>query len=242
MTKSRLRLNSNNMKTDETWAVVFDMDGTMVDNRAWHEQAWIEMGRRRGLPVTAEFYQQKLHSRGNGEIIRELFGSQVDEKFIRRFAEEKEAVYRDLYAPHVKEVSGLRTLLRDLNDEGVPCAVVSNSPRENVDFILSGLGVADCFRVILSADDVTKGKPDPELILKAAQRLGVPPYRCVVLEDSVSGFQAAEAAGALYVIVCAGADMEPVETFRDRAKRVVRDFNELNFQTLEDIAEGKNCE
>ncbi len=78
----------------------------MVDNRAWHEKAWIEMGRRRGHSITAEFYQRRLHSRINGGIIRELFGGLADEEFVRRFAEDKETVYRDLYAPHVIVCAG----------------------------------------------------------------------------------------------------------------------------------------
>ena len=89
---------------DRDWAVVFDMDGTLVDNRAWHEAAWIEMGRRYRLPITEEFYQQKLHSRSNGEIIRELFGARADEAFVRRITNEKESIYRELYAPHVREI------------------------------------------------------------------------------------------------------------------------------------------
>ena len=222
--------------------MIFDMDGTMVDNRAWHEMAWIEMGSRYGLPITTEFYQQKLHSRSNGEIICELFGAQADAGFIGRVTEEKEAVYRELYKPHVREIAGLRELLIELQDAGVPCAVVSNSPRSNVDFILEALDLNGFFRCTVAADEVTKGKPDPELIITAIQRMGLFPECCVVLEDSVSGFRAAEAAGSPYVIVSAGADEGPVETFRTRAERVVGDFTELNFQTLEKITRGKGCE
>ena len=208
-------------------AVIFDMDGTMVDNRTYHEAAWIELGRKHGLPITPEFYLRKLHSKSNREVLCELFGAEADEELIRRITDQKESIYRELYAPYVREIPGLTELLVALRKAGVSCAVVSNSPHVNVDFILERLHLHDFFRCVLSADDVAKGKPDPELFLTAVERLDASPDRCVVLEDSASGFLAAERAGISYAIITAGAEPEQVLRFQNKACAVYHDFTEV---------------
>ena len=224
---------TDNTPCRESWAAIFDLDGTMVDNRVFHQKAWIEMGRRHGLPITAELYQQRIHSRGNDVIVNELFGGHLDADNVRRMSEEKESVYRELYRPHVREVPGLSALLSALNVQDVPCGVASNSPRVNVDFVLDRLGLQDYFQFTLAVDEVTAGKPDPELLLKTADALNVPPTRCIVLEDSVSGFKSAEQAGMSFIIIEAGADPACVELHRKQAAAVKRDFVQLTPNGME---------
>jgi HAD superfamily hydrolase (TIGR01509 family) len=215
------------------WAVIFDMDGTMVDNRAFHEKAWLELGRRRGLTVlTPEYYRARVHSRSNAEIVRTLMGADATPDLIREIGTAKEALYRELYAPFVREVPGLTALLTALRAQSVPCAVVSNSPRENVAFVLSALQLEPFFTTHLSVDDVVHGKPAPDLLTKAAAIMGVAVSRCVVLEDSVSGFVAAQRAGAPYLVITAGADHDTVPLYRDAARGVHRDFTTLDPETL----------
>jgi HAD superfamily hydrolase (TIGR01509 family) len=190
------------------WAVIFDVDGTMVDNRLFHRDAWIEFGHRNGFPITAEYYSQKIHSRSNEANARLLYGDDVDSRQVACVDEEKEAIYRELFGPHLREMPGLTELLQELCDAGVPCATVSNSPHSNIGFVLDGLEIRAYFDVILSVSDVPLGKPHPDLYEAAARGLNVPVRRCVVIEDSPSGFAAAEAAGAPYVVITAGADPE----------------------------------
>jgi HAD superfamily hydrolase (TIGR01509 family) len=210
-----------------TWAAIFDVDGTMVDNRRFHEAAWLELGRRRGLPITKQFYRERIHARSNAATALVLLGRDADGPAIAALSDEKEAIYRGLFRPVMREVNGLSALLNELAEAGVPCAAVSNSPPANVDMVLDDLGLRRYFRIVLDCSQVRRGKPDPELFLTAAECLDVPIQRCLVLEDSGSGFGAAEQAGAPYVVVTAGAD--PAELrHATKAVSTVEDFTQLS--------------
>jgi HAD superfamily hydrolase (TIGR01509 family) len=219
----------------QSWAVLFDVDGTMVDNGAHHEAAWVELGRRHNLGITPEFYRQRLHARTNLTIVTALFGAATTPDLIARIGDEKERIYREGYGPVMKEVPGLGPLLTALRAASARLATVSNSPPANVDLVLDGLGIRSHFHTVVNADDVRHGKPDPEAFLTAAARLGVPIGRCVVVEDSASGFAAAERAGAPYVAMAVdgGARLPASAT---RARRVCRDFTGLTVDMLRGIA------
>jgi HAD superfamily hydrolase (TIGR01509 family) len=222
-------MNEGSLAT--TWAAVFDVDGTMVDNRRVHEAAWLELAQRRGMAITPDFYRQRMHSRSNTEIGHLLLGADADGDAIAALSGEKEAIYRERYRPKLREVAGLSMLLAELAEAGVPCAVVSNSPPANVAMVIDGLQIRRYFRCVIDYTQVARGKPDPQLLQAAASQLGVPIERCLVLEDSVSGFAAAEAAGAPYVVVTAGAD--PAELCRaEQAVAVVVDFTELSVERM----------
>jgi HAD superfamily hydrolase (TIGR01509 family) len=175
--------------------ILFDVDGTIVDNHAHHEAAWIAWGRRRGREISPAFYREHLYARSNDRILRTLLGDDLAAEQVEAMASEKEALYRELYAPHLAPMPGLVEWLKALALAGVPCAAASNAERVNVDFVLDGLKLRDRFRVVLAREDVAHGKPDPEIFLLAARRLGAPPARCWVFEDSAAGFEAAHRAG-----------------------------------------------
>lgn len=203
-----------------TWGAIFDVDGTMVDNRAYHEGAWIEYGKLHDFPITAEFYSEHLHSKSSDDIARFLYGAESDTALVTQVTDEKEALYRELYRPNLAEIQGFTRLVADLKTQGIPCGAVSNSPHPNIDMVLNGLDVRDAFDVVLSFTDVTHSKPHPELFLTAADKLGLPMDRCIVFEDSPSGFAGAEAAGAPYVVVTSGADPDHLH----KAARAAADY------------------
>lgn len=217
------------------WAVIFDIDGTMVDNARYHEQAWIEFGRRRNLGITAEYYREYIHAKCNEHIVR-LFYKNAGPEDIFRIAEEKETIYRESFRPHVKEIPGLKTLLDELHAQGIPCAAASNSPEGNVDMVLDELGIRAFFQSIIDRDKVRIGKPNPELFLKSAEQLAIDPGRCIVLEDSVSGFKAAQNAGMVYVAITAGADKASDE-YLGKARAVHHDFTTLTPELLRSYLE-----
>lgn len=222
--------NNTNASTPE-WGVIFDMDGTMVDNLAYHEQAWLEFGRRHQLPITPDFYRAQLHSRSNDVIAHALLGPGVSPAQAQSLSEEKESIYRELYLPHVRENPGLSRLLDELMECGIPRAAASNSPRVNVELILKALGVRERFNAVVALTDVERGKPYPDLVLAAASELGLPASRCLVMEDSVSGFRAAEAAGAPYIVITIGADRADLK-YATQARAVHHDFTDLNRERL----------
>jgi HAD superfamily hydrolase (TIGR01509 family) len=176
-------------------AAVFDLDGTLVDNIRWHLQAWVEMGRKLGVDITAEQFEREYSGRRNEEIFPAVARRPLAPEELSRLAAEKEARYRELYAPHLRLHGGAGALLASLEQARVTCAIASAAPAENRAFVLHGLGLEARFRAVVGAEAVTRGKPFPDLFLAAAAAVDVPPARCLAFEDAVLGVQAARAAG-----------------------------------------------
>jgi beta-phosphoglucomutase len=219
------------------WAVILDVDGTMVDNARYHEAAWVELGRRHGLGITPEFYRQRIHARSNDRNIRTLLGESASEADIRRLGDEKELIYRDRFGPVMKEIPGLTNLLAALSAEGVACGAASNSPKPNVDMVLDGLDIRRYFRAVIDRDMIRVGKPDPEIFLQVSNDLSIEPERCVVLEDSASGFLAAQRAGMSCIAIAHGADPEDILAATNLAA-VHQDFTTLPPGLLRSFVDG----
>lgn len=207
-------------------AVILDVDGTMVDNHPFHEEAWIRYGRDSlGIDITPEYYLAHINARSNTEILKTLLGPNISEREIRAHEAEKEALYRELCESKLVARAGLLAFMDRLRAERIPLAAASNAPRLNVDFVLNRLGIDDAFGAVVALEDVEHGKPDPALFLLAASRIGVPARECLVVEDSPSGMKAARAAGMSYVVIDnAGARCAPDLVTSSLA--VVRDFED----------------
>jgi beta-phosphoglucomutase family hydrolase len=183
------------------FAVIFDMDGTMVENSEYHKKAWRVFLERHGKQLSETEMKNHVYGRSNKETLGYLFGQSLSMEQLRNYGQEKEAIYRELYRPHLKPVSRLVELLETLQKRHIPLAVATAADQPNVDFTLNGLGVKNYFQAIIDADMVIHGKPNPEIFLQAAATLGVPPAKCVVFEDSLSGIQAAKAAGMRVIAI-----------------------------------------
>lgn len=172
------------------------MDGTLVANSPVHVRAFEIFCARYGVTD----WQEKLRNgfgMGNDDIMRMVMPAEViREKGLAALADEKEAIYREIYAPEIRPVEGLVELLERLRTAGVSCAVGSSGCKKNVDFVLDTCGIRSYFEAIVSGDMVTHCKPDPEIYLKASAALGLQPAQCVVFEDAKAGLEAAERAGA----------------------------------------------
>ena len=214
------------------WGVVFDIDGTIVHNADFHERAWTELGRRHGLPIDARYYREHIHGHSNPIIVRKMFGTTGDFDEGMRLAAEKEAIYREIYRPHVRETPGFVALVEGLHEFGVPIVSATNAPSENASMVLSALGVDKLFQTVLTPEDGLPVKPAPDMFLAAARAIDVPIGRCLVFEDSPAGFRAAEAAGAPYIAVTYGADASFPEQ-AVRALKTIRDFSLLAPAILE---------
>lgn len=176
-------------------AVIFDVDGTIVDNHEAHEEAWFIWCERHGVRIDHALYQERLYARPNEIILRALLGEQITDQEILGWATEKETIYRELYTPRMVEMPGLSNVLALFAANGVVCGVASNAERVNVDFVVDGLNLRPHMKVALAREDVAHAKPDPELFLTAARLLDCEPERCAVFEDSPTGFEAARRAG-----------------------------------------------
>jgi beta-phosphoglucomutase len=175
-------------------AALFDWDGTLVDTAELHFQAWAQLAKEIGKPFTRADFAATFGWR-NAEIIPKLFGSEYDGPQIDRVGERKETLYRDEAKKGVELLPGVRSLLEAIAMAGGRQAIGSSAPRANLDLILRMTQTASLFTAVVSMEDVRKGKPDPEVFVKAAQKLGVLPERCIVLEDAPVGIQAAKAGG-----------------------------------------------
>ena len=175
--------------------VIFDMDGVLVDNRDMHIEAFVILCKKYGVDLSKE----KLFSvfgMGNEEILPIVLPKELIEKRgIHPLAEEKEAIYREIFERTIAPTPGLVPFLHALRAEGFRTAVGSSGMAANVRFVLEKCGIADCFDAIVNGDMVTHCKPDPEIFLTASRLMDVPPAECVVIEDSFAGIEAARRAG-----------------------------------------------
>jgi beta-phosphoglucomutase len=215
-------------------AALWDMDGTMVDTAELHFQAWETVCREHGRDFTRADFAATF-GRRNPEIIHTLFGERFNDEQSAALADRKEEVYRAAASAGVVLLPGARTLLDNLHRAGFVQAIGSSAPRANLELILRLTGVARFFDAVIGSEDTQRGKPDPQVFLVAAERLGVPPARCVVFEDAVAGVQAARAGGMKGVAVRfvghhaesalrqAGADLV-VESLEQVSARIVEDL------------------
>ena len=176
-------------------AVLWDLDGTLVDSEDYHWQSWRDALEPEGLAIT---YEQFLASFGkkNDPIMREWLGAGYTAERAMRLADAKEADYRRLVGAHgLTALPGAREWLTALHAAGWKQAIVTSAPLANAEIMLRALDMTPLFEAIVTAEDVSHGKPDPEVFLAAAARLGVPPARCIVVEDAAAGVEGARRAG-----------------------------------------------
>jgi beta-phosphoglucomutase len=213
-------------------AVIWDVDGTLVDTAELHFRAWVELCRDLGRDFSRNDFAATF-GRRNPEIIRYLFGERVDDAAIDDLGRRKEDLYKAAARQGVELLPGVRTLLEGLHSAGFRQAIGSSAPRGNVDLILEMTQSARFFDAIVSAEDTQRGKPDPQVFLVAAEKLSVPPRHCVVLEDAVAGVQAAKAGG----MKCVGVTFvghHPDESLRRAgADLVVKTLAEVSVATLQ---------
>lgn len=173
---------------------IFDMDGVIVDSNPFHKIALKQFCKQHGYDLSDQQLHEKIYGRMNRDWIISLFGN-LPEETVQQYAEEKEALFREIYSNDIKPVNGLVPFLEKLNEYDYPRVVATSAPSENVDFTLSKTSTRDFFPIVLDDSDVLNGKPHPEIYLKAAAMLKIPPDQCLVFEDSLSGIAAGKAAG-----------------------------------------------
>ena len=211
-------------------AVIFDMDGVLIDSGVHHRAAWqallTELGEE---PAHPEYWRLTI-GRPSEEAVPLLLGRRVPEHEARRLARRKRDLYVDFSRGGVVSVPGVRDFVAALSRLGVPRAVGTSASRFDLDRLLVGVGLRRYFDVIVTADDVTLGKPDPEVYELAAARLRVPPDACIVFEDSLVGVEAARRAGMRAVgVTTAHSETELREA---GAERAIADFEGLEWMSL----------
>src|SRR5215212_7580822 len=208
-------------------AVLWDVDGTLIDSREYHWLSWHGALAAENFPLTREQFGRTF-GRRNEEILGGYFPS-YDAAEIARLGEAKEVAYRALVRERgIELLPGVRVWLERLRAEGWLQALASSAPRLNLDAIVHALGLEDFFSAIASAEDVTEGKPDPQVFLSAASKLGVGPSACVVVEDAPAGTEAARRAGMRSIGVLSSHE-------ELRADIVVRTLEELPDDAFDEL-------
>jgi HAD superfamily hydrolase (TIGR01509 family) len=177
------------------WAALFDWDGVIIDSAKAHEQSWERLSEATGKPLPEDHFLRGFGKR-NEVIFPEVLKWTEDPEEIRVLSLQKEALYREIVCEQgIRVLPGVRTYLQSLKDAGIPCVVGTSTQRENVDLIFEREELAHFFQDVVASEDVTHGKPDPEVFLIASEKAGVTPEHCVVFEDAVYGIEAAKAGG-----------------------------------------------
>ena len=204
-------------------AAIFDLDGTLIDNNSYHLQSWLQYLKDMNREMSVEEYKANVNGRTNKDVIEYIYQRKMDDEEAMKYAHEKEAIYRQLYAPYIKPVAGLLELLEKLRSLSIPMAIATSGIQVNIDFLFEHIPIRSYFDVIVNSAHISKGKPDPEIYIKTAELLKVSPAECLVFEDAVVGINSAKAAGMKVVGVLTTHKAEELSG----ADILIKDFSEL---------------
>jgi beta-phosphoglucomutase len=206
-------------------ALIFDMDGTIVDNMRYHEDAWERLHKEHGLPFDRASFFAHTAGMASSEILRPVF-PQASAEEIDALGRDKEVYYRDAYRDHIQPLPGLLELMAKADAAGIPMALASAAPPGNIDIVIDTLGLRSRFATIIAPSQGFRGKPNPDLFLGAAERMKVAPESCVVFEDAPNGFEAARRAGMRSIALLTMLQESEVASF-DNVIASAKDFEAL---------------
>ena len=229
-TQTGRRSNLKTETSDNCRAILWDMDGTIVNSLPFHKIAWQETFTKRGKDFTETDFQW-ANGRRNEEIIPHFLKRSMPPEEVNLIADEKEATFRHLVKDSIKALPGVIELIKALAAAKYQLAVVSSTPKENIELITKTLGIKKYFSLFVNGDDVKEGKPSPQCFLLGAEKLGIAAGNCVVMEDAVVGVRAAKRAGMYCIAVsntCLRADIAEADI-------VVDSLAEINVKTIEEL-------
>jgi HAD superfamily hydrolase (TIGR01509 family) len=204
-------------------AVIFDLNGTLVDDIQFHREAWTMLAKKLDVPMSESIFQS-LNGLKNADIFPRLLGRDVGPSLVEALGREKEEHYRALYQPHLAPVAGANALLMRLRNASIKLALASSAPPENRAMVLDGLSWNQTFDAVIVPEGMP-GKPAPDIFLAAAKALDVPPSACLVFEDAWNGVKAATTAGMSVVGVTTNVEAEVL--LRAGALCTIADFSGL---------------
>ncbi|MEH2053393.1 HAD family hydrolase [Nostoc sp.] len=209
-------------------AILFDLDGTIVNTDPIHYRAWQEMLLNYSIEIDETFYKSRISGGLNPEIVKDIL-PQLSAAEGQKFADEKEALFRKL-ASHLKPLSGFSELLEWTDTHQLKRALVTNAPRLNAEFMLEVLGIKEAFHTVVLADDCIAGKPDPAPYQVALNKLGIQAGEAIALEDSPSGIRSAVSADIRTIGIASTHDPQVLQSFG--AFMAIPDFTDLQLWTL----------
>ena len=221
---------------DKKLGVIFDMDGVLVDTGWAHRRSWYDLAEREGLMMSEAFFRRTFGMQN--DAILPMLRPGISKEQMERLADWKEQRYRGIVKERVELAPGAEALLKDLKRHGFRLAIGSSAPPENLDVFWEPLGLADWFDARVTKEEIARSKPSPETFLKAAEKLGLAPACCAVVEDAVPGVQAARAAGMPVVAVTATRKRDDLA----QATRIVDSLSELKATDFVALLAGKDLD
>jgi beta-phosphoglucomutase family hydrolase len=210
------------MSKSKLEAVLWDMDGVIADTADFHYRAWVEIVRDMGITFKKEDFMQ-LFGQRHDTIIKFILGDKLPRQEADALSDRKQALYRKLVARNIIPLPGAIELIKSLNRDNIKTAIASSAVPENVEVIIRGLGIENCFQAIAYGTEVAEGKPSPQIFQLAAKKLGVEAGNCVVIEDAIAGVTAAKRAGMKCVAVTnshPGKSLEKADLIVDTLEKV----------------------
>lgn len=223
----------------DTKAVIFDMDGVLIDSWELHYQSWKVTSKKYGFEIdrikfgnhfgqTCDSFAKQLCNDNDTKLSKD----EIDEWFTK-----KDEYYREKFQEDFQEHKGVTKLINDLNQNGFRTGVGSSAPSENIQLLVDLMPNGEMLQDFISADDVREGKPNPEVFLLAAKKLGVPAIKSAVIEDSLHGLQAAKSAGMVAIGITGTFDRETLSEYADL---VIDELDEVNAAKISELIE-ENC-
>ncbi|MFC2137026.1 HAD family hydrolase [Bacteroidota bacterium] len=216
------------MKNLNNIAVIFDLDGTILDNKHFHIKAWVEFLNTQGISITIEDFTNKGFGGSNKEYLSYFLKREISDEDDKILGELKEKIYREIYAPQFKPINGFNELIDNLKKNKIKIAMATMAPKSNVDFTLNKLKNPEIFDAIIDYYMVKNGKPHPDIYLKASELLNIQPENCIVIEDSFIGIESAKNANMKVI---------GIETYHSAkelkdADFTIKDFTELRIEDV----------
>jgi beta-phosphoglucomutase family hydrolase len=218
-------------------AIIFDMDGVLVDSNPFHLRKWADLFRAHGIPFDEQELPKIVLGPPNEVTFRRYLGNDLTREQLAELGEELETNFRREIGPRARAFPGVRRFIEECHAQGIAMAVASAAIAKNVNFLISALGLRDYFRAVLAVDETTHSKPDPEIYLKTAEKLGVDPAACVVFEDSFVGIEAAKRAGMKCVAIASTFSAGDLRR-ETRADLIIPSFEAVSLQTLRHLFDG----
>ena len=212
-------------------AVIFDLDGTLINNNSYHIEAWKVFYNKIGKQFSKEEYTKNINGRINRDIFNYIFNTALSAELIEEYSNEKEALYRKLYKPHIKPINGLIDFLEELEKEKIPKAIATSGLTPNINFMFEHVPIKKYYADVIDASQISKGKPHPEIFLKAAAAVKANPENCVAFEDSVAGIRSAKAAGMKVIALTTTHTAQDVK----EADLIIKDYTEISLTKLREL-------
>lgn len=212
-------------------AIIFDLDGTLVDSLPYHHESWRIFFKNNNLEEH-DFSEVLKEYKGGGtlELMTSVFGDMYTKDELKKMTDDKEIIFRDIYKSKIYPIEGLNKFLDNLKENNILLSIGSNAIRKNVLMTIEELGITDYFSSIICGDEVSKGKPDPEMYLKTLSNLKMDKNECIIFEDSIEGVTAAKNAGIKSIGVTSSQSSEILKSFG--AFKTINDYTEISLDNI----------